>query len=95
LTADPQRTALAERLAVLSNRLAEWIDPFLISIGWMFGMVFFTFGLAPIFEGEGGNVELLALGTALLALSRAAVAGAYARRHRCRCGEAGPKSPRS
>jgi hypothetical protein len=72
----------------LAGRWMARVDSLLIPMGWMFGMIFFVFGAGPIFTGDGGNVALLALGISLLALSRGAAAGTYARRNRCRCGEA-------
>lgn len=71
---------------VVGNLMAT-LDHWLIPVGWMFGLMFFGFGLVPVFTNGGGEVRLLALGIALLALSRASAAATYARRHRCRCGE--------
>lgn len=70
--------------------MLEAIDPWLISIGWMFGLVFLALGLAPAFT-EGGDVRLLALGIALLALGRAAAAADYARRSRWWCESSGSR----
>lgn len=72
-----------------ASRVMAGVDYMLVPIGWMFGLMFFTFGAMPIFTGDGGHVGLLALGIGLFALSRAAAAAIYARRHGCRCGGAG------
>ena len=56
-------------LEVIGSVMAA-IDRWLIPIGWMFGLMFFGFGMLVVFT-EGGDVGLLALGIALVALSRA------------------------
>lgn len=70
-----------------AGKLMATVDRWLVPIGWMFGIVFvgLGLGLSPAFT-EGGDGGLLALGVALLALSRAAAAGIDARRQ----GRAGP-----
>lgn len=76
-----------ERLFVI-ERIFGWADPVLIAMGSMFGLLFFALGAATAFS-KGADVGLLALGTALVALGRAASAASYARRNRCRCGGRG------
>lgn len=76
-----------EKLFVI-ERLFRWLDPWLIPAGFTFGLLFFALGAAPALS-EGADVGLLALGTALVAVSRAASAASYARRNRCRCGDGG------
>lgn len=90
-TAEPRH----ERLAAWGRGLLEAADYYLCPFGSMFGMVFTTLALSPLAEGEPAIVDLLALGIALFALSRAAAAGMFGRRHRCRCGQAGaaPQPP--
>lgn len=64
------------------------VDRWLMALGWMFGLLCMGLGILPVVT-KGADPALLALGVALLALSRAAAAASYARRHRCRHGEGG------